>query len=187
MIWSGDPRYRIGEPIEFYFTSDRDAYIYIFNVDSQGYQTQLFPNAFDDKNRVRAGEVHRIPNERGRHADYTFRLSPPPGVETMTIVALTEKYEGVDVFHRYNPAEPFAPVTYSPMDYLKWLDSRYPGKIQAGMARLTFRTTDGRDDRREDRRDDRRDDRGGRDGRRDQPFDDRRDDRRGGGFGPGRR
>ncbi|MBT4504605.1 MAG: DUF4384 domain-containing protein [Gemmatimonadetes bacterium] len=52
---------KIGDPVYFHFHSDKDAYLTLLNVDSQGAITILFPNEYMPFNRVVAGKTYSIP------------------------------------------------------------------------------------------------------------------------------
>mgnify|MGYP001193049610 FL=1 len=74
-------RYDLGDEVTIRFGLNRDAWVYIYNLDADGRVSLLFPNRFDRQNRVRAG-THRLPR-RG----YAFEAAGPPGVEYLQIIA----------------------------------------------------------------------------------------------------
>ena len=76
--------YRIGDLIEFNVTSSEDAYITLVDVGTSGQVTILFPNEFQQANRVMAGETTTIPSG---NADFKIRVGGPTGVELIKILA----------------------------------------------------------------------------------------------------
>lgn len=80
-IETDQSRYDLGDKVEIRYWVNRDAYIYIYNLDATGRVSLIFPNRFDPNNRVRAGS-HRLPG-RG----YAFEVRGPAGVEYLQIIA----------------------------------------------------------------------------------------------------
>ena len=82
-----EPVYRIGEVATFKFRSDRNCYLTLLNVDTQGNVTMLFPNAYHPNNQIVASVTYTIPSP-----DMKFRIKAqgPPGRELLKAVATTE-------------------------------------------------------------------------------------------------
>ena len=88
-VWTrkGDnARYCVGEPIEIYFRTNRDAYVALYNTDTRGRTHKLFPNRYDRDNFVRGGKTYRLP-ARG----YDFYIEGPQGRESIKAVAALDK------------------------------------------------------------------------------------------------
>jgi hypothetical protein len=94
---------RAGEPrsesnsLQLEISVDRDAYLTIFSVDSQGNTTLLFPNTYSragfyPDGRVRGGEPVRIPDSLspGNRAGFFWDYSPPAGIDTIRVFASTD-------------------------------------------------------------------------------------------------
>ncbi len=73
---SGNAVYKIGEPIRISVKVNRDAYVYLFNVNADGSIDLILPNAYDRNNRLRAGEVRTYPPKGAR---YEFTITGPEG------------------------------------------------------------------------------------------------------------
>lgn len=72
--------YKINEPIFFTITSNKDAFIYIFNrTDEQN--ILLYPNQYQKNNKILAGNELKIPSK-----EYSF-LSKNVGVEKIVVIA----------------------------------------------------------------------------------------------------
>ncbi len=88
-VWVTDDRrrdFRIGEKVVFNFSSEKDCYLYLLNVDSQGDFQILFPNPLHRGNFVKAGFDKKIPDEAaGEMFEFLFR--EPAGEETIKAIA----------------------------------------------------------------------------------------------------
>jgi len=73
---TGRAVYQIGEPIRISVTVNHDAYVYLFNVNSDGTVNLILPNAYDRNNFLRAEEVRTYPPDKAR---YRFTISGPEG------------------------------------------------------------------------------------------------------------
>jgi len=76
-----------GEKVTVRFRSERDCYVYFFNVDPAGKVTMLFPNRFDGDNLVAAQEELVIP---GPTHSFDWVVRPPFGEEYVVAIATTE-------------------------------------------------------------------------------------------------
>ena len=88
-IWTNKghgAKYCVGEEIEIYFRTNRDAYVAIYNTDTRGRTHRLFPNRYDHDNFVRGGKTYRLP-ARG----YDFYIEGPRGRESLKAVAALHK------------------------------------------------------------------------------------------------
>jgi hypothetical protein len=81
-IWTEKSQYRVGELAVVHFFVSQPAYVYIFDIDPQGTVRQIFPNAYSPDAYVTAGQ-HVLPDK----PTYQLRVTPPPGTETLQIVA----------------------------------------------------------------------------------------------------
>jgi len=84
----------IGEQISFQITSDKDAYIMLISVDSQGTYHILFPNRYCKNNFIKANTIFSVPDKAMRAAYFKehktyfkFVLTPPPGEEMIKVIA----------------------------------------------------------------------------------------------------
>ena len=74
----GDGRtsYGIGENVTFEATSERDGYLTLVDLGTDGTVTVLFPNEHDRNNRVRAGQTFRFPTDA---MGFAIEVQPPAG------------------------------------------------------------------------------------------------------------
>ena len=87
----GAPVYQVGEEIRISVRVGESAYVYLFNVRSDGQIQQILPNRFDEAGRdnfLRAGETRTFPP---RGAGYVFNVAPPRGLDK--VIALASKRE----------------------------------------------------------------------------------------------
>ncbi len=82
---TGNPVYQIGERIQVSVQVNQDAYVYIFSVKSTGEIGLILPNAFDQNNLLRAGEIRTFPPATG--ARYALEVAGPEGQDRVLAVA----------------------------------------------------------------------------------------------------
>lgn len=95
-------RYHVYDPIQIFFSVNRDSYVYIFDTDASGITRQLFPNYHDTNNFVRAGKTYYIP-DRG----YDLEIRGPQGRCNLTIVATIQEFPFLNEYRYYHRADPF--------------------------------------------------------------------------------
>lgn len=94
----GSP-YAQGEKIIINFRVNKDAYMTIYDVDTQGQVSVLFPNRHHPDNYVKGNQTYTIPNP---NYSYDLVIEGPPGIEYVDAVASTDPY-----YHwNYNRGEP---------------------------------------------------------------------------------
>lgn len=84
---AGSESYKVDEPISFRVKTNKNAYIYVVNVTGQGEDvTLLFPNKYEEANKVKANKEITIP------AKSVFK-SDREGMEHVVIAATTKKLD----------------------------------------------------------------------------------------------
>jgi len=86
----GTPSYEPGESIQIGVRVSEDAYVYLFNVESDGNIQQILPNNYDSSgqdNYLRAGQTKYFPPEG---ATYQFEVDGPEGLDKVIAVASRE-------------------------------------------------------------------------------------------------
>ena len=82
---SGIPDYQVGDTIRIYASVNRDAYVYLFNIDPDGTVNLILPNNLSDgANYLRAGEVRAFP---GAQDAFSFDIVAPYGVNKVLALA----------------------------------------------------------------------------------------------------
>ncbi|OGF57724.1 MAG: hypothetical protein A2Z21_10735 [Candidatus Fraserbacteria bacterium RBG_16_55_9] len=71
------------EPVKLDVELNRDAYVYIYDIDPAGQVTLLFPNGFSRNNLLKAGK-HTLPD----NSSYSFVVTEPLGLESLQALAL---------------------------------------------------------------------------------------------------
>lgn len=78
--------FRVGEKARFYFSSEKDCYLVMLNLDSQGNIHILFPNQYFKDNFIRAKQVVEIPDKKmGKKFELEF--GEPVGEEVVKVIA----------------------------------------------------------------------------------------------------
>ena len=86
-VWTEKDRIGIGDEAAVCFEVDLPCHVTVFDFSTDGSITVLFPNRFQPDNRVRPGQVYRLPPEEG---GYRIRVQGPPGLEQLKLFATTE-------------------------------------------------------------------------------------------------
>lgn len=94
--------YEVGGTLALRVTVDRECHLTLINIESDGRATVLFPNDFEQDNRLAAGHSLSIP---GPSAGYRLRLEHP-GVDTLLAVCTAEARRPVGIGHDYE-RQPF--------------------------------------------------------------------------------
>ena len=82
---TGTPSYRVGENIRISTTVNRDAYVYLFNVDATGEVTQILPNRFESgANFIKANTTKVFP---AAGDTFTFTVDGPVGLNKVLALA----------------------------------------------------------------------------------------------------
>lgn len=101
------PAYQIGENISIGVRVSEDAFVYLFNVRSNGVVDQILPNRLDqngENNRVRAGQTKYFPPQ---NAGYNFSVDGPRGLDKVIAVASKDSLN-TSQLARFNGEEDFA-------------------------------------------------------------------------------
>lgn len=102
-----NPTYLPGENITITTTTNRDAYVYLFNVDAKGEVTQILPNRLGGSNFVKANVPRMFP---GRGAGFTFEIGPDLGLNKVLALASTKQLNLGQLSSFKNSQDKFATV-----------------------------------------------------------------------------
>ncbi len=85
-IWTDNEsgEYYEGDEIQVYFRANRDAYVAVYNIDTDGRVNLIYPFDQRDDPYIEGGRIYRIP---GPDADYDLLVDGPAGIENIQIVA----------------------------------------------------------------------------------------------------
>jgi hypothetical protein len=90
-IWTNHGEaYQQAEPVQVFFRTERNAYVTILRVDTDGRVRVLFPVKPGDANRARGGETYNIPGVNDRDA---FVVDDPPGLGYVFAVASQDRFD----------------------------------------------------------------------------------------------
>ncbi|MBM4273473.1 MAG: DUF4384 domain-containing protein [Deltaproteobacteria bacterium] len=84
--------FRLGDKIIYQVECERNCYILLLNLDSQGNFQVIFPNKYYQDNFVRAGTME-IPDAKMRRQDFEIKFGPPAGEETVKVIATTARLD----------------------------------------------------------------------------------------------
>ncbi|MCZ6492202.1 MAG: DUF4384 domain-containing protein, partial [Acidobacteria bacterium] len=103
------PKYRFaeGDLLTLAVQSERNGYLYIFDINAEKKITQLFPNQFAPENSIQAGQLLTIPSKSD---PYQFRAGSPFGKSVVVAVVTTEPWSRAD---QLQMPDDFRPITDS--------------------------------------------------------------------------
>ncbi len=81
---NANPVYQKGEAISVGVKVNKDAYVYLFNVNADGAIDLFFPNGYEESNFVKAGTTRTLP---GQGAKYTLNIGGPDGQDKLLALA----------------------------------------------------------------------------------------------------
>ena len=118
----------IGDTVTFNFKADKDCYITLIDVGTDGTVTILYPNYFFTGNKITAGQTYSIPSP---DMGFNIRVAGPAGQEMVKAIATLEP---VDISNLGNGGSNFKSVN-TPVQYIQDI----PALLSKGLA---LETTD---------------------------------------------
>ncbi len=110
-----DNTYRAGENVVLSVKANMDAYLTILDVGTSGKVHIIFPNKYQKNNRIRAGQIIKVP---GKNAGFDFRVGGPSGTELIKVIATTSPKHLIDEALT-SPAGPYKSVKKPAKDLAK--------------------------------------------------------------------
>jgi TolB-like protein len=110
------PTYRNEETMKIYFKTDRDCYVTICNINTEGKVNLLYPNNFTRDNFVKAEQTYSIPSE---DAPYDFQVEGRPGVEYIYALATDKPFGVASNFEELVKKEAFPELKSSPNSFTR--------------------------------------------------------------------
>jgi hypothetical protein len=98
-VWMKDKDrrdFKVGEKAQFFVSSDKDCYLIILNLDSQGGMRVLFPNQYFTNNFIKAGRIIKIPDEK-MGQKFELEFGEPVGEEVVKVIATQKPLKLEDV------------------------------------------------------------------------------------------
>lgn len=92
-IWADKSQYNIGDNLKVNYRVDKDAYVYVFDIDTQGNVILLFPNIYTNNNYARAGATYTLPD----NSNYKLSVAGPNGVDTLVMFAVPTALSANDI------------------------------------------------------------------------------------------
>ncbi len=120
-VWTDTDEYYEGDDITVYFRADKDCYVVLYNIDTEGNVNVLYPADQHDEIRVEKDRVYRIPDSYDK---YDLTVNGPEGVEYIQAVASMMPLPIPDWGYS-------GPVVYNdedPIDFMDYINAIYFGK-----------------------------------------------------------
>jgi len=88
-LWADrkDKTYELGEDIYLFFAANKDCNLKLIHINSNGEETVLLPNKYQEDSMAKARYIYQIPSRR---ASFTFKAREPAGEEIIKAVATLE-------------------------------------------------------------------------------------------------
>jgi hypothetical protein len=125
-VWTDDDEYYEGEEISIQFRANKDCYAVVYNIDTRGNVSLLYPSDQYDDIKIERDRTYRIPDS---YDDYELTVSGPEGVEYIQIVAsltplpIPDWYGGSEL------------VCYEdPIDFMDYINAEYFGDRETRLA-----------------------------------------------------
>ena len=109
------PVYANGDNIQVFVTPSADAYVYLFNVQTDGQITQILPNRFNGAELVKANTVKAFP---GPGDKFTYNIAGPSGVNKVLALASSVALNLSQLSSFRTAQDTFATVSVSGQDRL---------------------------------------------------------------------
>ncbi len=78
------PVYRVGDNVTIVVRTNRDSYLALYDISTQGEITQIFPNCYAQDNKIQGGKTYHIPTPSD---EFDFLVEQgPPGMERIRAV-----------------------------------------------------------------------------------------------------
>ena len=104
--------YHPGENIMISFSTNKDAYVVLYDIMPSGEVRIIFPNAYDKDNFVKANRVYTVPRQ-----GYLFLIDNVPGREYLQIIACLSQFSTYETWHRMIITEAFPMASMNAEDY----------------------------------------------------------------------
>jgi len=105
-LWTNRSSYRLGDSISFNFRAEKDCYLNLIDIRSDGEINLIFPNMFQPNHYVRGGVTYHIPSEADR---FSFVIEPPTGTDRIYAIASTHPLNIFD--YNFAPDNAFVSLT----------------------------------------------------------------------------
>lgn len=76
--------YKVDEELAIVFKANKDCYLTLLNVATDGQVYKIFPNEFQKENFVKAGEEYRVPS---KDAKFRLKIKSPSGTDVVKAIA----------------------------------------------------------------------------------------------------
>jgi hypothetical protein len=126
--------YQPGESMRVFFRPSADAFVLVYNIDTEGYVHLVYPYGPNDPIQVEANQTLRIP---ARHDPYDLVADGPPGVEYVVAVASEVPFQKLPWYLSGDPDGGPPPDDAAPGDDLE--SGVIVGDPYVGMQRINRR------------------------------------------------
>lgn len=95
-------RYHIGDSARINFSANRACQVFVFITDNDGVSRLIFPNFFDQDNRVQPNRQYSIPDRR-----YELQVVGPEGTVELTVLAVERDFPFLREWRQFRRDDPY--------------------------------------------------------------------------------
>jgi len=118
-VWTDEDEYYDGDNITINFRANKDCYVVIYNIDTEGNINILYPGDQYDDTRIERDRIYRIPDS---YDEYDLTVRGPEGIEYVQMVASQTPIPVPDFDRGFDMV-----VNGDPLDFLDYINATYFG------------------------------------------------------------
>lgn len=99
--------FRFKDTITFRFKANKDCYVTLLDIGTDGTVYKIFPNKWHKSSKVKSGKVYTIPPE---DAEFRFRVKGPVGIEYVKAIATLDPLKAVSEEKETEEGEEFSEI-----------------------------------------------------------------------------
>ncbi len=104
-LWTDRTNYNPGDRLTAYFQVSRNAYVYVFDIDTTGRVSLIYPNIYSENNYRRGNTTYSLPD----NSRYNLTIGGPSGTEQLVLIATPQAIRDVEWTRRSLEQGTFGP------------------------------------------------------------------------------
>lgn len=104
-LWTDRSNYNPGDRLTAYFQVSKNAYVYLFDIDTTGRVSLIYPNIYSENNYRRANSTYSLPD----NSRYNLTIGGPSGTEQLVLIATPQAIRDVEWIRRSLEQGTFGP------------------------------------------------------------------------------
>jgi hypothetical protein len=104
-LWTDRSNYNPGDRLTAHFQVSKNAYVYLFDIDTTGSVSLIYPNIYSENNYKRANTTYSLPD----NSRYNLTIGGPAGTEQLVLIATPKAIKDVEWIRRSLEQGTFGP------------------------------------------------------------------------------